>query len=84
MADKTASQTQQIFQQGADYLESARGEWTKLEQKSFKQAQKAIEELARLGQASLAYAAQISAEWRRMSLEAGKRATELFNQAPRA
>jgi hypothetical protein len=52
-------------------------EMAKLEARSMEQARVAIDESTRLMKSALDYQAQLSAEWRKLALEAAKRATEL-------
>lgn len=52
-------------------------ELAKLEQRGFEQARVAIAESARLANASLDFAMQLSAEWRKMTLDAARRTAEL-------
>lgn len=54
----------------------------KLEAASMEQAQASIRELSRLAQESLAYGAKLSAEWRRLTLDAAKNGSSFFK--PRA
>ena len=56
MADNKATQTQQT---SPDAVRMFEDEWSKL-------ARQAIDEMARLGHSSLAYAAQMGAEWRKL------------------
>src|SRR5512141_2695083 len=65
------------FQGGVEAMKSAQEEWVKLEVQGLERARQAIDELARLGHASLAYAAQLSAESRRLTTEATQRALDL-------
>ena len=52
-------------------------ELAKLEQRGFEQARVAIAESARLANASLDFAMQLSAEWRKMTLDTARRAADL-------
>lgn len=54
-------------------------EVAKLEQKGLEQVRTAVDEAAKMTKESFAYAAQLSAEWRKLALEATKRASELIS-----
>jgi hypothetical protein len=41
-------------------------------------ARTAVNDLAKLASDSIGYAAQLSAEWRKMALDAGRRAADAF------
>ncbi len=53
------------------------GEVARLQEQAIEQQRHAIDEMAKLGKESLAYYSQLSAEWRKLSLEAAKRTAEL-------
>ena len=63
---------EQLARMAAGYEEAA-----KMEAKFLEGARTAIEESARMFKDSLAYATQLSAEWRKVSLDAAKRASQL-------
>jgi hypothetical protein len=52
------------------------GEWGKIEGKSHEQVSAMVDEMAKLTKESLAYQAQLGAEWRKMWLEATKKSVE--------
>ena len=54
-------------------------ELAKLEAQRSEQATQAIEEMARMTRESLSYMGQLSTEWRKLSLEATKRAAEMMS-----
>ena len=58
------------------------GEVDKLESKSIERTTVAIDELSVIGKESLAYTAQLGAEWRKLTLESFKQASSAF--APKA
>ena len=58
------------------------GEVDKLEAKGIERTTVAIDEMSVLGKETLAYSAQLGAEWRKLSLDAFKQATTAF--APKA
>ena len=58
------------------------GEVDKLETKSIERTTVAIDELSVIGKESLAYSAQLTAEWRKLTLDAMKQASSMF--APKA
>ena len=51
----------------------------KLDAKKNEQATEVVDEMAKLTKESLAYSAALGAEWRRLTLEAIKRSTEMFS-----
>lgn len=83
MTDKTRSQVQQgcePFQTFAhDQLERMTAlfeEWKKLEAQGIERAKAAVDEAANLMKTSLGYAVQLSEQWRKLALEAGRQASE--------
>jgi hypothetical protein len=54
------------------------GEVDKLEAKGIERSTVAIDEMSVLGKETLAYSAQLGAEWRKLSLDAFKQATSAF------
>jgi hypothetical protein len=79
------SQVQQFFtklvtEQGAR-VESALGEYGRLQQKGAEQTKQAVEEWARLTQASVSYGVELGEQWQKLSLEAARRAFELVTPA---
>lgn len=85
-SEKTVSQAQQqaqdFWKKGVDEamarITSGYEELSKLEQLATDQARVALNDMARLSQEGLTYANKLSAEWRRLSLDAFKRGAELF------
>lgn len=67
---------------GTEHVQAMMEEWARLEQQGFEQSRQAVEELARMAQASLAYAARLSAEWRRLSMDGARRVSETVAQSP--
>ena len=55
-------------------------EVNKVEQKNVEQFTNAVDEFAKLTRENLAYATQLAAEWRKLSLDATKKAATFFNQ----
>ena len=53
-------------------------EMAKLEAKAVEQARRAVEESGKLAEETLSYATQLSADWRRMSLDAFRKAADLW------
>jgi len=51
----------------------------KAEQKSVEQFTNAVDEVAKLTRENMAYATQLAGEWRKLSLEATKKAAAAFN-----
>jgi hypothetical protein len=85
MAEKITSQTQQtvdgfkkIIDDQLQRANSFQDELGRLEQKGIEQARAAVDEAAKLAKESLTYAAQLGAEWRKMAIEATRRATEMM------
>ncbi len=50
-------------------VKSITDEWAKLEGKGFEQAGAMVDEMAKLTKESLAYNAQLAAEWRKLTLD---------------
>ncbi|MDB4995890.1 MAG: hypothetical protein JWM74_3322 [Myxococcaceae bacterium] len=50
----------------------------KVEAKQVEQVTTAVDEMAKLTRETLSYTAQLAAEWRRLSLEATRKSTEMF------
>lgn len=86
MADNQNVQVQQIQAFWKKAVEDAFGRTTsfyeelgKMEAKRNEQASQVIDEMAKLTKESFAYASALSAEWRRLSLEAMKRSSEMMS-----
>ena len=86
MDDKTVSQVQKA--EGtwkklvAEQVARAAGlgeEMAKAEAKRVEQTTAAIDEMARMTKETLGYMTSLSAEWRKLSLEAAKRAAEMMS-----
>lgn len=83
MAEKKTSHSQQTprfeipTMPQLDVLLEQAGE---AERKGFEGMRVAVDESARLMNEALAWQAQMSSEWRRMTLEAVRRTTEMFGQ----
>jgi hypothetical protein len=56
-------------------VKSITDEWVKLEGKGYEQAGQMVDEMAKLTKESLAYNAQLAAEWRKLMLDALSNAT---------
>jgi CII-binding regulator of phage lambda lysogenization HflD len=85
MAEQTTSHTQQIkdtvkkaFDDNAARVESAFGELAKLEEKGLEQLCAQLDEATRLTKVSLAYASELSAQWRKLMLDATRRSAEML------
>ncbi len=90
MSEKKNSQTQQtvdawrrMLEEQMERLDAMFEELGRLEARSMEQTRAAIDEGAKLMKESLAYATEISAEWRRLTLDAAKRSRDYF-QVPLA
>lgn len=85
MVDQVTSQMQQgfgVFKKAwEDHVSRVTGivtEVNKLEQKNAEQFTNAVDEVAKLTRENLAYATQLAAEWRKLSLDATKKAASMF------
>lgn len=70
-----------LFDEQLQRFATVQEEMAKAEVRHAEQVRAAIDEQARMMKESLAYAAQLSAEWRRLSLEAVRRTTDLVPSA---
>lgn len=84
MTDKTRSQAQQTFepfrgfaQDQIDRMGTIFEEWKKLEAQGVERAHAAIDEAAKLVKTSFGYATQLTEEWRKLALAAGRQAMDL-------
>lgn len=59
-------------------VESMQKELEKLEQQSFERTNEALEESAKLARESFAYTQKVQAEWRKISLDAIKKSSEML------
>lgn len=59
-------------------LEAFYGQLAEMEQKAIEQQRSAMDEGARLSRETLAYGSVLAAEWRKSSLEAMRRATQMM------
>lgn len=82
MADKNGSQAQHGFKKVAGEhtarFEAMQQEYAKLEAKGFEQSREAIDETAKIMKAGFDMAADLSAAWRQLAVEAMRRSTEMF------
>lgn len=67
MADDQAARVEQLYAQAAKY-----------EGQGVAQMTSAVDEMARLSKDTFGYFGQLSAEWRRLTLEAAKKTADLF------
>jgi hypothetical protein len=87
MSDKSSTQSQQNgnpfnpFGFDLGFMHAGPEEWAKLETRALDMARQTLDELNRLAHATLAYTAQVSAEWRRMASEATQRAQDMAKRA---
>lgn len=86
MVENIASQVQQGFgmwkkawEDHVSRVNAVVTEANKLEQKNVEQFTNAVDEVAKLTRENLAYATQLAAEWRKLSLEATKKAASFVN-----
>ena len=86
MAEQPTSQTQQIkdtFRKAvSDHAERVDGvfaEMAKLEEKGLEQAAAQLDEVARLTKVSLAYASELTAQWRKLWVDAARRTAEMVS-----
>jgi hypothetical protein len=90
MAEKNPSQTQQVaidewkkaVEAQVTRVQAFNDELARFEQKGLEHMKTAIEESNKLARESMAYIAQLSAEWRKLALEATRRAADAMS--PRA
>ena len=85
MADSPSSQVQQnpfakFFGEPMAQTESAFAEWARLEEKSFEGAMSGLDESTRLAKETFAYGAALAAQWRKLSLDAIKRAGDAVSK----
>jgi hypothetical protein len=85
MADQTTSQLHNVqafwkkaFDESMTRATAFYGEMAKVDAKGTEQAGHMVDEMAKLTKESIAYASALGAEWRRASLDAMKKSTELF------
>lgn len=82
MAEKNGSQAQhgikKVIDEQAARVESWQNEYAKLESKGFDQAREAIDESAKIMKAGFDLAADLSAAWRQLAVEAMRRGTEMM------
>ena len=86
MAETINSQSQQIkdawHKAMADHaarIEGVFGELAKMEAKTLEQACTQLDEATRLTKVSLAYASELSAQWRKLMIDAAKRSAEMVS-----
>ena len=78
-AQKEATDTmQKMIDESVERLEASQKDFTRLESQGYAQMSKNIDEAARLFKDGIAYNSQLSAEWRRLSLEAMRRSAAMF------
>lgn len=84
--EKITAQSQQMkdtwnkmVTEQTDRIAAMYDEVAKLEAKGFEQTRAALEETTKLVRSSLEYQMQLAAEWRKLALEATKRAAEMMN-----
>lgn len=89
MFDDVISQSQQsmagwgkLWQHQLERLDQASQEAARLQDEGAARTTEVIEELAKLGKASLDYANRLSAQWRHASLEAFRRGAETLTRKP--
>jgi hypothetical protein len=86
MADKESTHVQQIrdawrkaFADQADRVEAVFGEMAKFEEKGLEHATNNMEEATRLAKVSMAYATELSAQWRKLFVDATKRTADAIS-----
>lgn len=91
MSDNSSSHVQQatgLFTKAiAEQLgrtEAAFAEYGRMEEKAMEQVRVGIDESARLSKETFAYATALMTYWRKFSLDAAKRASEMVTPAPTA
>lgn len=85
MSEKTTSQAQQFKDTWTkmvdDHVVRITGAWdeaAKMEAKGLEQAVSAVDELAKIQKETLNYFGNLTAEWRKLSLDATKRTADFF------
>lgn len=86
MAEKTASQTQQaaadqwkkIVEDQVARVQQLQDDLARFEQKGIEQMRTAVDESAKIAKESINYLSQLTAEWRKLSIDATRRAAELM------
>ena len=81
-ASFTSASARERMPAGAGQIDALLEQAGEAERKGFEQMRTAIDESARLMNEALAWQAQMSSEWRRMTLEAVRRTTDMFGQKP--
>jgi hypothetical protein len=88
MFDTVISQSQQflagwgkLWQHQLERIDAASQEAARLQEEGAARTGEVIDELAKLGKASLDYASRLSAEWRHAGLEAFRRGAETITPA---
>ena len=86
MAEKTSQSHnngawKRMVDEHATRVESMHSEIAKMEDKGIERMQSAVDESARLMKDTLAWYGELSAEFRKMTIEATKRSAELFLRA---
>jgi hypothetical protein len=77
-AQQTADGFKKLIDDQINRFGSMTEEMAKLEAKGLEQARSAVDEAAKLAKESLAYAGQLGAEWRKLAIEATRRAAEMM------
>lgn len=72
-------QVQKMVDEQIERVEAYQKDYTRLESQAYAQMSKNIDEAARLFKDGIAYNSQLSAEWRRLSLDAMRRSAALFS-----
>ncbi len=85
MAEKTVSQVQQsaegwkkLWEEHLGRMAAAQEQTARLEQQWMDNLQAAVDQTATLTKQALSYSAQLSSEWRKLSLDAARKTTDLF------
>jgi methyl-accepting chemotaxis protein len=88
MTEKTVSQVreaQSAWKKAVDdhisRTESAFGEIARMQEQGLEQSRNAVDEMAKLTKDSINYYAQLSAEWRKLTLEATKKAVDFVSSS---
>jgi hypothetical protein len=83
MSEKTVSQVRdaqnawkKMMDEQLARMELAYGEVARLQEQSLEQTRHAVEEMAKLTKDSINYYGQLTAEWRKLSLEAAKKSAD--------
>jgi hypothetical protein len=77
--NEAAETIQKMMDEQVERMESQQKDYTRMESQAYAQLSKNIDEAARLFKDGIAYNSQLSAEWRKLSLETMRRSAAMFS-----